>query len=123
MAFVLDAAYNAALAYLADNGSQLDVTSDSGTPTDLTNSLGSTGLTSGDGNGDFTIQAGDVSGRKLTLAGQTISATGTGTATYWVLSDGAGTILAADTMDDKSVESGYDYEMPAIDIAEFRDAA
>lgn len=40
----------------------------------VTASLGSVSVTAGDGNGDFAISDGDSSGRKLTMAVQTIEA-------------------------------------------------
>jgi len=51
--------------------------------------LASVALTAGAGNGDYTKAAGDVSGRKLTVAQQAaISITASGTATHIVLDDG-----------------------------------
>jgi len=83
---VSDAVLDAALDEIA-TCTQLDVTSDAGTPANLTNSLANITLTAGDGNGDYTIAAGDVSGRKLTVAQQSdITITDTGTALHIVLS-------------------------------------
>lgn len=94
---------------------QMDVTSDSSTPTDLTNSLGSVAMTAGDGNGDYTVAEGDTSGRKLTVAEQSVSVTTAGTAKHVVLSLD-GTILATATCTDQAVTVGGTMTVPAFDI-------
>jgi len=119
-AFVIPAALDAALAYLA-TATRLDITSDTITPANLDNTLGNVTVTAGDGNGDYTIANGDISGRKLTLGAQEILATGSGTAKHWVLSI-SGTILATGTVTDKSISSGSTYEFPATNVYEVRDA-
>lgn len=66
---------------------QMDLVSDSSTPTNLTNSLASVSLTPGDGNGDFTIADGDSGGRKLTITAKPgTTVTTPGTARHVVLS-------------------------------------
>lgn len=107
----LDQAYQ----HVADNGSQLDVVSDTTEPTDLTNSLASTSLTTGDGNGDYTIEAGDVSGRKLTVAEQAgVSITADGEANHVVISDGAGTLLLITECDPQQLYSGNLVNVPSF---------
>ena len=95
---------------------RLDITSDAGTPTDLTNTLATHTMVAGDGNGDYTIEDGDVSGRKVVVTAQDdISVTGTGTANHYVLSL-AGTILATTTCTAQTLTSGNTVDIPAIDL-------
>jgi len=94
---------------------QMDVTSDTSTPANLTNSLADIALTAGDGNGDFTIGDGDSSGRKLTIAQQAdVEIDVTGTAKHIVLSLG-GTILAVTTCTDQELTDGGTVTFPAWD--------
>lgn len=83
--------------------------------------LGSVTLTAGLGGGDFSAATnGDVSGRKTTLAAQTIaSASATGTATHVCLDDGV-TLLHVTTCTSQSITSGNQVNVPAFDI-EFLD--
>lgn len=68
---------------------RLDIVSDVGAPTDLTNSLAFVALTPGDGNGDFDIIDDPVDGRRLVIAAQSgIATTSAGTGTHAVLSLG-----------------------------------
>lgn len=109
-----DAVLDLALAGIA-TATQLDVCSDAGTPTDLTGSLASVALTAGDGNGDYTIGNGDVSGRKLNVAQQAgISVTGTGTARHIVLSLG-GTIKLITTCTEQALTAGNTVTVPTFD--------
>ena len=81
-----NAAYDAYFAYFAAC-TRLTLVSDADTPTDLTGELAGTDLVAGDGNGDFTVGAGDPSGRKLTIAAQeNVSASASGTTKHAVLS-------------------------------------
>lgn len=124
MAYVNDLAFDAGLDFIADNGTHLHVVSDASDPANVTNSLGNVALTVGDGNGDYTIASGDTSGRKLTLAAQSIMASGNGTALRWVIWDNSNSrVLACDTITSKVLSSGSTYEMPAFDITELRNAA
>ena len=109
---------DAALNYVADNGSQIDITSDSSTPVDLANSLASTSLTTGDGNGDYTVQTGDSSGRKLTIAEQAdIGVSTSGTARHVVISDGgsSATLYLVTTCTEQSLTSGNTVTIPSWD--------
>jgi hypothetical protein len=79
---VADAVLDAALA-VVQSCTRMDVTSDSSTPTDLSNTLANVAMASG----DYTIADGSVSGRKITTAQKAgVSVTGGGTARHIVLS-------------------------------------
>lgn len=94
---------------------RLDVTSDAGTPTDLTNTLANVTLTAGDGNGDYVIGEGDADGRKIAVAEQAdVSITGTGTALHVVLSLG-GAILLTTTCTSQALTSGGTVTIPTFD--------
>lgn len=94
---------------------RMDVTSDVGTPTDLTNSLANVTLTAGDGNGDYVIGEGDTNGRKVAVAEQAaISITATGTALHVVLSL-TGTILLTTTCTSQALTSGGTVTVPTFD--------
>lgn len=81
---------------------QLDILSDTTTPTDLTNTLANVALNAG----DFTIADGDIDGRKLTIATKIdIPITATGTAKHVVLSLG-GTIKYITTCTDLALDYG-----------------
>lgn len=114
-AFLPDTTLDAALDEIA-TCTRLDVVSDTSTPTDLTNTLGNVTLTAGDGNGDYVIADGDVSGRKLTVGAQSdFAVTGTGDAKHIVLSLG-GTIKAIATCTTQTLTSGNTVSTPAFDI-------
>lgn len=94
---------------------RLDVTSDAGTPTDLTNTLANVTLTAGDGNGDYVIGEGDTNGRKVAIAEQAaISITATGTALH-VVGSVAGTILLTTTCTSQALTSGGTVTVPTFD--------
>jgi len=94
---------------------RMDVTSDVGTPADLTNTLANVTLTAGDGNGDYVVGEGDANGRKLAVAEQAdVSVTGTGTALHIVLSL-AGTILLTTTCTSQALTSGNTVTIPTFD--------
>lgn len=110
---VSNAVLDAALDEIA-TCTRLDVTSDVGTPTDLTNSLANVTLTAGDGNGDYVIADGDTSGRKITVSQQAdIPITATGTALHVVLSLG-GTIKLTTTCTSQALTSGGTVTVPAF---------
>lgn len=95
---------------------RLDITSDVGTPANLTNSLANVTLTAGDGNGDFTIGDGDTSGRKLTVAAQSGASIGsTGDARHYVLSL-SGTIKYVTTCTQQTLTSGGTVDIPAFTV-------
>lgn len=94
---------------------RLDVTSDAGTPTDLTNSLANVTLTAGDGNGDYVVGEGDTNGRKVAVAEQAaISITADGTALHVVLSL-TGTILLTTTCTSQVLTNGGTVTVPTFD--------
>lgn len=94
---------------------RLDVTSDAGTPADLTNSLANVTLTAGDGNGDYVVGEGDTNGRKIAVAEQAdITITDTGTALHIVLSLG-GTILLTTTCTSQALTAAGTVTVPTFD--------
>ena len=110
---VADAVIDGALAVIA-TCTRLDVTSDSSTPTTLSNTLAHCTLTAGNGNGTYTIADGDTSGRKVTIAQNAdIAVTGTGTANHIVLSLN-GTILLTTTCTAQVLTSGNTVTVPAF---------
>lgn len=120
--FTDDAVLDAALAKSA-TATRLSVTS--AQPANFAGiaavSLGNVALTAGLAGGDFGAAAnGDVSGRKTTLAAQTIaSASASGTATHICLDDGV-TLLHVTTCTSQSITAGNQVNVPAFDI-EFAD--
>jgi hypothetical protein len=77
-------------------------------------------LTAGDGNGDYTIGNGDVSGRKVTVAQQAaVPVDSSGTATHVCLDDGT-TLLAVTTCTSQALTAGNTVTVPAVDF-EFLD--
>ena len=78
--------------------------------------LASIALTAGDGNGDFVIADGDVSGRKVTISQQSdISITNTGDADHVALDDGTDLIYVT-TATLQSLTSGGTVTVPAWDV-------
>jgi hypothetical protein len=94
----------------------MDVTSDVGTPANLTNSLADVTLTAGDGNGDYVIADGDASGRKLTVGQQAdVDIDVTGTALHVVLSL-AGTIHLTTTCTSQALTDTGTVTIPSFKI-------
>lgn len=111
---IVDAVLDAALDEVA-TCTRLDVTSDAGTPIDLTNTLADVVLTAGAGNGDYVISDGDVNGRKLAVAQQAdVPVTGSGTAKHIVLSVG-GVIKLTTTCTEQVLTSGNTVTVPTFD--------
>lgn len=109
---VADSVIDAALESIA-TCTRIDVTSDTTTPTNLTNTLATTTLTAGDGAGDYVIADG-TTGRKVTVAQQeNISITATGTAKHVVLSVG-GVIKLTTTCTDQVLTAGGTVTIPAF---------
>ena len=93
---------------------RMDVVDDVGTPTDLSGTLANVAMVAGDGN-DYTIAAGDTSGRKVTMAAKAgVSITGTGTALHVVLSLAA-VIKDITTCTSQVLTSGGTVDFPAWD--------
>ncbi|WAC06571.1 MAG: hypothetical protein OS130_06935 [Thermodesulfobacteriota bacterium] len=111
------------LADIADNGNKLDLCS--AQPANYAGiaavSLGQVTLTTGDGNGDYTIGDGDTSGRKLTVAAQTITGTGTNTATHVVISDSVNSEIKAISTCNIPVIDEVECPLNPFDILEIRD--
>lgn len=109
-----DAVLDAALAKIA-TGTRLTVTS--AEPANFAGIaavlLASATQTAGDGNGDYTIANGDVSGRKVTIAQKTnASITASGTATHVCEDDGT-ILLNVTTCTSQVLTSGGTVTIPA----------
>lgn len=115
--FIPDAAMDAALVVVAA-GNILTVCS--AQPTTRTEAvttykLADIALTPGDGNGDFTIGNGDVSGRKLTVAQQAdIPIDTSGSATHIAICDGTDLQLVT-TCTSQALTSGGTVTVPTFD--------
>jgi hypothetical protein len=118
-----DDVMDVALNDIADNGNKLDLCSQE--PASYaeiaTYSLGQVTLTPGDGNGDYSVQDGDVSGRKLTLAEQTVPGSADGTATHEVISDPDNSAIKAITTCNIPVSNAVNVLLNEHDIWEIRD--
>ena len=125
MAFIADTALDGGLSYIADNGEAIHVCSQEPTTyTEATSTytLGNASLTTGDGGGDWTIGAGDTSGRKITLGAQTLTDTGTGTATHYAIVDVTGTeLIATNTMQNVAMDGTGTQDINAVDVLELQD--
>jgi len=120
--YIIDAVMDAALQYIEDNVTALHICS--GNPTDragaLTNSLGNVTVDSS----DFTIANGDTSGRKSTMAQQSItSASASGTAAVACLINGSVLVWKADLSSTQAITSGNPVTVNAVDVDEIRDPA
>lgn len=71
--------------------------------------------------GDFTIGDGDMSGRKITLATQTVTASGDGNVDHVVCIDAGAAIKAITTIESKAFVTSSEYIMEAVDLWEIRD--
>jgi len=116
-----NAMLDAALDYLADNGTRADICATEPTTyaeATSTNSLGNVTLTAGAGNGDWSaIANGDVSGRKITLAAQTgISIGTTGTADHLAITDGTSELIYVFAITSQAVSSGGNADTDASDV-------
>lgn len=110
---VPDAIIDLLLAGVA-TATRMDVTDDVSTPTDLTGTLANVAMVAGDTN-DYTIGAGDVSGRKVAMAEKSgVSITGTGTALHVVLSLAA-VIIDITTCTSQALTSGGTVTFPTWD--------
>jgi hypothetical protein len=126
--FYSDIVRNVELDYIADNANRMCVCS--ALPTTYTEAattymLAYKALTVGDGNGVYTIADGDVSGRKLTVAQQSISAaSSTGTATYVALVDTVNqNLLCAVPLASTALTAGNGAVINAVDVLELKDAS
>lgn len=94
MAFVRDAALDAALNDTADNADQIDVcTSEPGSQAAIASvSVCTIAATTGSGNGDYLLDDGASSGRELNLTEQTGTGSGDGDGDFVAFSDGSTTL-------------------------------
>ena len=119
MAYIADAALDAALNNIND-GNRVDICSSEPanvTEATSTNTLGNKTSASVGSPAD-----GDTSGRKVTISAITDgSVTADGTASHWALSEGTTELKAAESLTStQSVTNGNDFSLGAIDI-EFPD--
>jgi hypothetical protein len=122
--FAVDAAMDLALAHIA-TGTRL--TYCSAAPANFAGIaavlLASVTVTAGNGNGDFTIDNGDVSGRKLTVGAQTgLVPAANGTVTHVCIDDGT-TLLHYTEVTSQAVTTAQTWDAPAYDAWEIRDPA
>jgi hypothetical protein len=86
-------------------------------------SVGSYVLTAGNGNGDWTIANGDISGRKLTLLAQSgNNGSASGAANFLAFTDGTTKLLSI-AGDGDTVNSGSPFTIAATNVLELRDPA
>ena len=119
-----DATADAALAIVA-GATKVDVcTADPGVTWGSISgtSVGNYTLTAGTGNGDWLIQAGDASGRKVTLLAQSgNNGTATGAASFLVFHNGVDTIYFTSDGDGDTVNSGSPFTIAEYDVWEITD--
>jgi hypothetical protein len=116
--------FDLALADIADHGSQLHLVSQA--PAAYADvalySLGFVALTLGAGNGAYTIQDGVVSGRRLSLAQQTVPGTANGVASHAVIVDlDNQAIKAVTTAPNYNMQNGVNQSVPGYDVLEIQD--
>ena len=110
---------NAALDDIANNGNVLHLCS--AAPTNFAGiaavTLGHVTLTTGDGNGAYVKQAGAVSGRRLTMAQQTVLGTGNGVATHAVIADTVNSLIKQiTTAPSYNMTNGGNQTVPSFDV-------
>lgn len=71
--------------------------------------------------GDFTLAAGDVGGRKLTMSAQTVVGEADGLATHYAIVS-ADTLLATAPLVNVAISNGNPQQLQAVDVAEIGDA-
>lgn len=114
MAFLANAALDAAVNYVKTNGTRLDICN--AAPTTYAQATSTYSL----GNQSITITGpadGDSSGRKVTvpaITGGTV--TGNGTVTHYAITDGSSELIAWGTITPQSVVLGSDFALNALDI-------
>lgn len=124
MKFIDDGSKNAGLANIADNGNQLHLVSQApAVYADVaTYSLGMAPLTLGDGNGAYTIRDGVVSGRRLSVAAQSVEGTDDGVADHAVIIDTVnGVIKSVTTAPNYNMTTGAFQTVPGYDAWEIDD--
>jgi hypothetical protein len=113
--WVADAAFDAGLAKIA-TGTRLTFTS--AQPANFAGIaavlLASVAVTAGDGNGDFVIADGPVSGRKLTVGAQPgLVPSANGTINYACVDDGS-ILLSVTTVTAQAVTTAQEWDAPAF---------
>lgn len=124
MKFIADGCMDKAIEEIANNGNMLHLVSQApAVYADVTTySLGHVALNLGAGNGSYTVQDGAVSGRRLTLAQQTVPGTGNGTATHAVIVDTVNSeIKAVTTAPNYNMQNGINQSVPSYDVWEIED--
>ena len=118
------AAMDAGLSNIADHGDQLHLVSQA--PASYADvalySLGHVGLNTGIGNGAYALADGMVSGRRLTLAQQTLPGTANGVATHAVIIDTANSVIKqVTTAPNYNMQVGVNQAVPPYDVWEIED--
>jgi hypothetical protein len=109
MGYIVTSLLDAVLDGIADCD-QLDITTDEDTPTDLTNSVASVAMSSG----DFQKEDDDV-GRKLIISAKSsVALTDSGTVRNYVLSD-SGTIIFVLSVEEESVTYPGNINIPQVE--------
>ena len=130
MKYIADASMDAALNHVADHGNRLHLLSQAPGLTGgvvnyadiATYSLGFVVLTTGVGNGAYTLQDGAVSGRRLTLAQQTVPGTGHGVATHAAIIDTVNAVVKmVDTAPSYNMAPAVNQTVPSFDVWEIED--
>lgn len=115
--FVHDSVLDAALAVIATaTVMHINTAQPADRAAAIADSIGNVAVTPGDGNGDFTIANGDVSGRKLTTLAQSIAGvdTSNGTASHISLVN-ATTLLLVTTCPSQVITGGNAVSVAAFD--------
>jgi hypothetical protein len=116
--------FDLALADIADHGDFLHLLSQA--PASYADvalySLGFVALTPGNENGDYTIQDGAVSGRRLSLAQQTVPGTANGVANHAVIINSVNSVIkAVTTAPNYNMQTGVNQSVPGYDVWEIKD--
>lgn len=114
MAYLNPEARDQGLDWIDTNGTRLDICSQE--PTTYAEATSTYTLGSATVNTGATVDS--ATGRKVTVpAISGASVTGTGTATHWALTDGAGVLVATGSLSaSQSVTSGNTFDLAAFDI-------
>ena len=120
MAFIADVVFDSGLTVVDTNGTRLDITSTEATTyaqATSTLTLGNDTVNTG------APAAGAVDGRRVIVPAITAgSVTGTGTAAFWALTDGASVLYATGALSaSQAVTSGNTFSLDAVSIT-IRDA-
>ena len=123
MAFITYSAYDALLEYIRDNGNNLVLCS--AEPTTYAEANATFALARATiAPADYTIAAGDVSGRKLTLDGQTTTGEDDGTATHYAVIDTASSeLLLVNTMTNVAITNTEPQDTNPVRLVEVEDPA